>query len=175
MDVSSVTDVAARFLETEREFVEIRGRSGSLSEVDRRRLERILDYVDEEMQDRMRRGAISSATYRGDRDARRNLDRRVETLITAAIDIGKTILASEHRPVPQTYGQILADLEGLPALSGLCGRLRPLAPLRNLMAHEYSDLRYSRVAQFAASGSAAVAELVQAARRWMSDQGSART
>lgn len=164
----AVTDVASRFLDTEREFREIKGRSGSLSDYDRSRLERLLEFIDEEMQDRSGFSAMSLGRYRADRDARRSMDRWVETLTTAAIDIAKVVLASEHRSVPQTYGQILADLEALPGFSRLSGRLKPLAALRNLMAHEYLDLRFGRVMGFVSTGSAAVAELSATTRRWLS-------
>jgi uncharacterized protein YutE (UPF0331/DUF86 family)/predicted nucleotidyltransferase len=164
----AVTDVASRFLETEREYREIRRRSGSLSDLDRSRLERILDFIEEELQDQPRLSAITQGHYRQDRDARRSLDRWVETLISAAIDTAKIVLASQHRPVPQTYGQILADLEVLPGFSPLAGRLSPLAALRNLMAHEYLDVRFSRVRRFAATDWAAVADLARVTREWLS-------
>ena len=76
----------------------------------------------------------------GDRDARRSLDRWVETL---------------------------------PAFSSLSGRLKALAALRNLMAHEYLDLRFGRVMGFVSGGFAAVAELSAATRGWLISQAAA--
>ena len=165
----AVTDVASLFLETEREFREIRNRE-SLSNFDRSRLERLLEFIDEEMQDRAGFTAMTLQRYLTDRDSRRSLDRWVETLISAAIDIAKVILASEHRTVPQTYGQILAELEALAAFSRLAGRLKPLAALRNLMAHEYLDLRYGRVKGFVSTGSADIATHCESTRAWLGDQ-----
>jgi len=165
----AVTDVASLFLETEREFREIRNRE-SLSNFDRSRLERLLEFIDEEMQDRAGFTAMTLQRYLTDRDSRRSLDRWVETLISAAIDIAKVILASEHRTVPQTYGQILAELEALPAFSRLAGRLKPLAALRNLMAHEYLDLRYGRVKGFVSTGSADIATHCESTRAWLGGQ-----
>lgn len=166
----AVTDVASSFLDAERDFREIAARSASLSDFDRSRLARLLEFIAEEMQDRLKFAAVTLERYRGDRDVRRSLDRWVETLITAAIDIAKVVLASSGGAVPQTYGQVLADLEALPAFSRLCGRLKPLAALRNLLAHEYLDLRFARVRGFVSSGAAAVEDLAAAARRWLLDQ-----
>jgi predicted nucleotidyltransferase/uncharacterized protein YutE (UPF0331/DUF86 family) len=166
----AVTDVAALFLRTEQEFREIRTRSASLSAIDRSRLERILEFVDDEMQDQPAIAGMTLDRYRRDRDARRSMDRWVETLVSAAIDTAKTILASLRRPVPQTYGQILADLEALPEFAHLSGRLKPFAALRNLMAHEYLDLRWSRVKDCASTGSTTVTDLAAAARGWLSAQ-----
>ena len=164
----AVTDVAARFLDTEREFRAIRSRSASLSALDRSRLERTVDFVQDELLDQAAMAGTTLERYRAERRTRRDLDRWVETLITATIDIGKVILASLRRPVPQTYGQILADLEALPDFSSLAGRLQPLAGLRNVMAHEYLDLRWTRVKDFVSSGSAVVGELAALTRAWLS-------
>ena len=144
----AVTSVAIDFLQTEREYRAIRDRSRSLSPVDQSRLERIVDFIDTELQDRERFRGVTQHRYRTDRDLRRNLDRWVEILINAAIDIGKIVLSSAQRPIPYTYGQILAELEALPHFAALSGRLQPLAALRNLMAHEYRDLRFGRITRF---------------------------
>ena len=163
----AVTNVAIDFLATEREFREIAARSTSLTEIDRERIERILEYIDEEISDRPKFQAVSLVRYRNDRDLRRNLDRWVEMLINAAIDIAKIILSSEHKAVPRTYGQILDDLEATPPFDELRGRLKALASLRNMMAHESLDLRFGRVQEFVAEGAGAVADLARVTRSWM--------
>ena len=164
----AVTSVAIDFLQTEREYRTIRDRSRSLSPVDQSRLERIVDFIDTELQDRERFRGVTQHRYRSDRDLRRNLDRWVEILINAAIDIGKIVLSSAQRPIPYTYGQILAELEALPHFAALSGRLQPLAALRNLMAHEYLDLRFGRITRFVAEGAGAVGDLSRLTRTWVS-------
>lgn len=163
----AVTDVAGGFRGTEQEFREIRNRSGSLAEVDRARLERILDFIDDELQDRSEFEEVDLRRYQTDRGLRRSLDRWAETLINSAIDIGKIVLASEHQSAPQTYGQILANLEGVPPFDELQGRLKQLAPLRNVLAHEYLDLRFRRIKGFVEEGSFDVEKLASLARRWL--------
>jgi uncharacterized protein YutE (UPF0331/DUF86 family)/predicted nucleotidyltransferase len=165
----AATAVASDFLETEREYRAVRDRSRSLSAIDRSRLERILDFIGTELSDRDRFRNVTLDRYHGDRDLRRNLDRWVEMLINAAIDIGKIVLASERRDVPYTYGQIPAELEAVEPFSDLAGRLRPLAPLRNILAHEYLELRFGRVERFVASGAAAVEEAARISRLWLRD------
>ena len=88
-------------------------------------------------------------------------------LINAAIDVAKVVLSSELRQVPQTYGQILSELESMPAFVSLSGRLAPSAGLRNLLAHEYLDIRFGRVREFVEDGAEAVNELGKVARRWL--------
>ena len=159
--------MAIDFLQTEREYRAIRGRSPSLSPVDRSRLERIADFIDTELRDRERFRGVTQHRYRSDRDLRRNLDRWVEILINAAIEFGKVVLSSAQRPIPYTYGQILAELEALPDFAALSGRLQPLAALRNLMAHEYVDLRFGRITRFVDEGAGAVGELSRLTRTWI--------
>ena len=72
--------------------------------------------------------------------------------------------------VPYTYGQILAELEAVERFSDLAGRLRPLAALRNVLAHEYLELRFGRVARFVESGADAVDEVARLARSWLRDR-----
>ena len=164
----AVTTVATDFRSTEREYRAIRARSNSLSETDRARLERILDFIEQELDDRDKFGAIDLDRYSRDRDLQRNLDRWVEQLINAAIDTAKIILASERRPVPQTYAQILADLEAMDAFSSLGRSLKPLAALRNLMAHEYLDLRFDRVKEFVHADVEAIAQMADIVRgKWL--------
>ena len=163
----AVTSVAIDFLQTEREYRAIRDRSRSLSPVDRSRLERIVDFIDTELRDRERFRGVTQHRYRSDRDLRRNLDRWVEILINAAIEFGKVVLSSAQRPIPYTYGQILAELETLPDFAALSGRLQPLAALRNLMAHEYLDLRFGRITRFVDEGAGAVDELSRLTRTWI--------
>lgn len=165
----AVTAVASDFLDTERDFRAVRDRSLSLSPVDRSRLERILDFIETELVDRDRFREVALDRYQGNRDLRRNLDRWVEMLIDAAIDVGKIVLASERRDVPYTYGQILADLEAVERFSDLAGRLRPLAALHNVLADEYLELRFGRVQRFVASGADAVAEVARITRLWLGE------
>jgi uncharacterized protein YutE (UPF0331/DUF86 family)/predicted nucleotidyltransferase len=160
----AVTSVATDFRETEKEFRAISSRSRSLTETDRARLGRILDFIDEELKDRDKFLQMDLAQYRSDRDMRRNLDRWAEMLINSAIDIGKIVLAAEHRTAPQTYGQILADLGTVEGFAEVGGRLHQLAGLRNLLAHEYLDLRFGHVQAFVNSGSQSIGALAEAAR-----------
>ena len=163
----AVTSAAIDFLETEGEYRAIAARSRSLSDIDRSRLLRIIDFIAEELQDAPTFQSVTLDRYGSDRDLRRNIDRWVEMLINAALDIGKIVLSSMHRPVPQTYGQILSHLESMPHFSELSGALSPLAPLRNLMAHEYLDFRFGRVRWFVDMGAATVGRLAELTHEWL--------
>ena len=104
----AVTNVAMDFIQTERELREIRQRSRSVSELDRSRLERILDVIAEEAQDAPRFREVSLEQYLNSRDVR-----------------------------------------------------------RDLLAHEYLDIRFRRIGEFVTEGVEAVRELAETARTWL--------
>ncbi len=166
----AVTTVAMDFLELEREFRRIRARSASLSEIDRSRLHRILEFIREELEDQPQFEQLSLRQYETDRAMRRNLDRWVEMLINAAIDAAKIVLAAERRRVPQTYGQILELIDTVPGFTDIGERLKPLAALRNILAHEYLDLRFVRLQSFVHQDIQAVRDLAEAVYRWMQQE-----
>ena len=163
----AVTNVAFDFLQTEREYREIQSRSRSISEFDRSRLMRILDFIGEELQDTQKFRGATMNRYATDRDFRRNMDRWVEMLINASIDIGKIVLASTQLSIPQTFGQILSELESMPDFSSLQCRLAPLAGLRNLLAHEYLDIRFGRIQVFLGDGAEAIIDLKELTEKWL--------
>ena len=163
----AVTDVAIQFLRTEQEFNDIRNRSRSLSPIDDARIKRIIRFVNDELEDRESFANVTLERYSSERDLRRNLDRWVETLINSAIDIGKIVLSSERRSAPQTYGQILLELESIPAFAPIKNRLAPFASLRNILAHEYLDLRFGRVVEFVKNGADSVGELANLVNAWL--------
>jgi predicted nucleotidyltransferase/uncharacterized protein YutE (UPF0331/DUF86 family) len=167
----AVTNVAIDFLETEREWRAIRARSASLSPQDRARLERILAFMDDELQDISEFIDLTRSRYERDRSVRRNLDRWVEILINGTIDIAKIVQASENIPVPQTYAQILNLLPSVSGFATVPEEIRDLAPLRNVMAHEYLDLRFSRIRMFIDSDVHVVRAVITATRAWMESSG----
>ncbi|MDA3950939.1 MAG: DUF86 domain-containing protein, partial [Spirochaeta sp.] len=163
----AVTDVAIDFLETERDWRAIRARSASLSPEDRVRLERILAFLDDELKDVSEFADTNLAKYQHDRSLRRNLDRWVEVLINGTIDIAKIVQASEDIRVPQTYAQILNLLPSIPGFSTVPEEIRNLAPLRNVMAHEYLDLRFTRLRRFIDSDVRIIRAVIAATRTWI--------
>jgi uncharacterized protein YutE (UPF0331/DUF86 family)/predicted nucleotidyltransferase len=160
----AVTRLAEEFRNTEAEYFEIKDRSRSLAPPDEARLRRILDYVADEVRDRGEFEALDLGAYRNDRGLRRNVERWAEMLINAAIDIAKIALASSGRPAPQTYRQVLEELSTLKPFSDLPGDPAALAKLRNLLAHEYLDLRFSELRRFIDSGVEVVEAMALRAR-----------
>jgi uncharacterized protein YutE (UPF0331/DUF86 family) len=87
--------------------------------------------------------------YLKERDRRRNVERWVENIINALIDIGKIILASEKMKIPKTYAEVLYYLGKFAKLKeNEAIKLAEFARLRNILAHEYLEVLYDKIKHF---------------------------
>jgi uncharacterized protein YutE (UPF0331/DUF86 family)/predicted nucleotidyltransferase len=149
-----------------REYDRIKARSASLSEIDRDRLLRIIAFIESELADSGSFDGISLDAYLGDSAFRRNLERWIENLVNASIDIAKILAASNRMPVPQTYGETLLRLSALPGFEASdCESMAAFSRLRNLLAHEYLDIRFPRMADFVRTAPSIYHRLAETTRR----------
>ncbi|MCF6155803.1 MAG: DUF86 domain-containing protein [Candidatus Brocadia sp.] len=116
---------------------------------DRERLIRYADFMKSELSDFQKFSKIDWKTYNGDRDTRRNLERWIENIVNCSIDIAKVILASEDRRIPTSYKEILKELGASPHFDEVFGEnISQWAVLRNILAHEYLDIRWTTINEF---------------------------
>jgi len=116
---------------------------------DRERLIRYADFMKSELSDFQKFSKIDWKTYNGDRDTRRNLERWIENIVNCSIDIAKVILASEDRRIPASYKEILKELGASPHFDEVFGEnISRWAVLRNILAHEYLDIRWTTIKEF---------------------------
>jgi uncharacterized protein YutE (UPF0331/DUF86 family) len=145
----SVTREAEDYRQTAREYAEVYWRSASLSREDADVLNRRLIFLDSELRDACQFQGLTREEYERDSRKRREVERWIENLMNAAIDISKIILASEKRPIPSTYRETLWMMGTLPDFPGALGeQLAQWAELRNILAHEYLDIRWRRIENF---------------------------
>ena len=171
----AVTSLAQEQREFADDFVVIKGRSRSLSDIDRARLVRIVDFLEDELQDYPEFRDLDLERYSTDRSMRRSVERWVENLVNASIDAAKIVLASERRPVPHTYAEALEMLatvkgfwpDGPEAGRETARRLAQNTRVRNMLAHEYLDLRFTRVDQVVDHAEDRYGDLIRALRHWM--------
>jgi len=78
-----------------------------------------------------------------------NVERWLENIVNSSVDIAKIILASEKQKMPDTYSKILSSLGGLAGFDEQTAIiLSEFAKFRNLLAHEYFDIRFSKIRNF---------------------------
>jgi uncharacterized protein YutE (UPF0331/DUF86 family) len=113
------------------------------------RLIKYLQFLEDEVQDYSVFKALGWEVYRVNRSKRRDVERWVENLVNSSIDISKLILTAEEVPLPETYREIVLflsliegfDKKGMERLSGW-------VRLRNIIAHQYLDLRWRSIKRF---------------------------
>jgi len=115
---------------------------------DRERLIRYLDFLEAELSDFPKFSKIDWKTYTEDRDMRRNLERWIENIVNCSIDIAKVILAAEDKRIPVTYKEILKEFGATHSDEVFGENISQWAILRNILAHEYLDIRWSSIKKF---------------------------
>ena len=143
---------ANAWFHTAREYHRIFERSASLSEVDRGRLERAVQFLEQEVKDFAVFKKLTWQEYADERSKtkRREVERWVEQLMNVVIDTAELILASERVVIPETYQHMIYALGLIKPFShdDTCGRLAKFTDLRNILAHEYLDNRWKEIGAF---------------------------
>lgn len=159
--ILTVSRVAEDFRGFIRDFYQIKQRSRSLDPVDEARLIRIVDFLEGELKDFPNFKNISRNQYELDSALRRNTERWVENIVNASIDIAKILLGSEKRKIPQTYRLALQELSLFENFSSeIAEKLAGFAKLRNIIAHEYIDIRFEQIYRFIQDSEPAYLQLV---------------
>ena len=164
----TVTNDAEEFDRFAEDFAQVKARSRSLSPTDRTRLLRSLDFLEEELADIGEFQDAGKQEYVRARSFRRNVERWVENLVNATIDIAKTVLASKRGRMPRTYRETVEALGAVDAFDPkVCDELAEFTRLRNMLAHEYLDLRFSRIRAFIDEAPALYESFMKSARNYM--------
>ena len=144
-----ISSEAEDFRNFTKDFWEIKERSQSLSDNERNRLLRLIDFLNTELKDWYQFAAIKQSDYEFHADSRRNVERWAENIVNASIDIAKIVLASEHKPIPQTYYQTMEELVLIKGFDQqMAKKLAEFTKLRNFLAHEYLEMRYHQITKF---------------------------
>mgnify|MGYP005838784013 CR=1 FL=1 len=116
---------------------------------------------------------FSSLTYEAyttQSPLRRNLKRWVENLVNASFDIAKILLACEKQLLPQTYRETLLRLKTLKGFQEpWVEKLAERARLRNILAHEYTDIRFKYLAEFISSAATIYHRYIQATENFIAN------
>ncbi len=156
-----ISSAAEDFRDFAADFSRIKARSASLNEIDKNRLIRLIDFLESELVDYSKFSNLDQRTYESDTDKRRNLERWAENMVNSSIDLAKIILASEKKTIPQTYREILQALSMIDNFPvAVAEELAQFAKLRNILAHEYLDLRFQKLKKFIAGSETLYKQLV---------------
>jgi uncharacterized protein YutE (UPF0331/DUF86 family)/predicted nucleotidyltransferase len=140
---------AEDFCEFIEDFLKIKQKAKSLTNEVKARLERRIDFLKDNLREWGKFKKLSFKEYTEDRDKRRNIERWVENIINALIDIAKITLASEKKEMPRDYKETLLHFGFFIGLKEEKAKeFSKLADLRNILAHEYLEVLYERIKDF---------------------------
>jgi len=128
---------------------------------ERERLIRYSDFLEDELADFRKFSTVTWKVYQEDRDLRRNLERWIENIVNSSVDIAKVILVIENRGIPSTYREALRELGSTPEFSEELGHnISQWVSLRNILAHDYLDVRWNSIQRFIKSAEPMYKELI---------------
>lgn len=140
---------AEDFLHFSTDFLRIYQKAQSLIPEEKIRLLERKQFLDTELKELENFKKVTFREYHDNKMQRRNIERWTENIINASIDIAKIVLASEKKRMPKTYDDALLDFGFLTGLSQSASeKFARFASLRNILAHEYLDILYSRIQAF---------------------------
>jgi uncharacterized protein YutE (UPF0331/DUF86 family) len=113
------------------------------------RLIKHIAFLENELGDWHSFKTLSWEEYHRDRSKRRNVERWIENIINSSIDLAKVILVSENLTLPDTYKEIVGSLSLEPGFDQRnVERLSECVKLRNIISHEYLDIRWNSIKKF---------------------------
>lgn len=115
---------------------------------------RRLDFIRIQLGDMGKFSSLDWETYRTNRDTQRNVERLAENVANATIDICKILLVDEEVELPNSYKEIILKLGELKVLDmKQAEKIADYAGLRNVLAHQYLDIKWQKIKDFIASAS----------------------
>ncbi|MGR3317192.1 MAG: type VII toxin-antitoxin system HepT family RNase toxin [Candidatus Anammoxibacter sp.] len=113
------------------------------------RLVRHLSFIENELKDNDVFLPLTWEEYNRDRSKRRDVERWIENIINSSIDIAKLILTLEGLTLPDTYKEMLTLLSTVSNFDkDKVEKLSKWVRLRNIISHEYLDIRWSSIKSF---------------------------
>ena len=115
------------------------------------RLVKHIAFLGEEIKDYVLFRQVTWNDYRTNRSTRRDLERWIENIISSSIDIAKIILSSEGITLSDTYREVVLSLSLVKEFnSEEAEELSKWVRFRNIICHEYLDIRWASIKRFIA-------------------------
>lgn len=163
--------LAEEYLDFTHSYMAIKRRSASLTPLDKERLIRMQDFLETELTDLDQFIGLTYEEYAKNSALRRNVERWIENIVNVSIDIAKILIASEKQPIPQTYRETVTRLKTLPEFpADVVDALSTNIRLKNILAHEYLDIRFRYIALFIQSAEQTYKKFLEAVQKCVVSQ-----
>ncbi len=115
----------------------------------KQRLLKHISFLESELTDYLKFKELTRDEYINERDKRRNVERWIENIINSSIDISKVLLTLEDISLPDNYKEIVSLTSHIKKLNfDKAEALSRWVKFRNIVAHEYLDIRWSSIKKF---------------------------
>ena len=111
---------------------------------------------------------LTQGEYLSDRNKRRNVERWAENIINSSIDIAQIVIVLESLTVPDSYREtvrLLGSVEMLELRDP--SQLTEWVRFRNILAHEYIDIRWKSLNRFIGQTQPVYQELVDKVKDYL--------
>ncbi|MBI4137945.1 MAG: DUF86 domain-containing protein [Candidatus Sungbacteria bacterium] len=160
-----VTREAEDYRRCVNEFYEIAQRSLSLTEKDKTILVKTLYFLEQQVRLYEYFRQISANDYAEDVHKRNDVERWIENTMNALINTSKIVLGSQKRMIPETYRQFLDRAASFFKLDrDVSQKIQGWADLRNILAHEYLEIRWKRIEVFIKESEPVIRQFIDATR-----------
>lgn len=127
-----------------------------------------LDTITADMRRLRESLGVGRQAFLGERFRIDAVERQIQVIAQAIIDVGSQIIVSKQLAMPSEYGHIAGRLVDAEVLSPeLAARIRKLIGLRNLLVHGYLKIDPARLYDDAVTGLADVAGFVTAVKNYL--------
>ena len=135
------------------------------------RLIKHISFLEEELQDSHLFRNLTWEIYRTDRSRRRNVERWIENLVNSSIDISRLIITAEGMRLPETYRDTVFSLSLVTGFDkNDVETLSQLVRLRNIVAHEYLDIRWASIERFIRQAEFLYARFLERVREYLREK-----
>jgi uncharacterized protein YutE (UPF0331/DUF86 family) len=115
----------------------------------KQRLVRHIRFLENELKEYSKFKHLSYNEYTQNNDKRRNVERWIENIVNSSIDISKIILILEDITLPDNYKEIVLSISIVEGLKDIDSKaLSRWVKLRNIVVHEYLDIRWAAIQKF---------------------------
>jgi uncharacterized protein YutE (UPF0331/DUF86 family) len=137
----------------------------TLDRAQKESLIRRISFIEAELADLSEFANIDYLTYSSDRKSGRNIERILENVLNASIDIAKILMAREELELPGSYREVFLKLGEAKLLdANLAQNLADLTRVRNILSHQYLDIKWQTIKDFLDNGKQTVGAFLEIAK-----------
>ena len=167
-----ITQEAEDYREFVDDYYAISQRSASLTPQDRESLKKTISFLEEQMSIYSYFNDLSERDYTNDIHKRNDVERWIENIVNSSLDLSKIILASQKKIIPDTYSDSIKQaIWFLELPQDFVERFQRWVKLRNILAHEYLDIKWKRISDFIQNSQEYFQALMEAAKGYLANSG----